>query len=198
MTRPLSGGRARIAVALGAATAALALVAAAPAQHTHRPAPGAAHQHHPAASAAATPRTARAARLHDGMRKLWEDHITWTRRAIVSFAAGLPDLPATQERLLANQSDIAAATRPYYGRAAERRLRSLLREHITGAVALLAAAKAGDTAALGRAQAAWYANGNEIADFLSRAKPRHWPRREMRAMMKEHLDLTLKGRPSTG
>jgi hypothetical protein len=192
MSRPLSG-RARTAVALGTATAAIALVAttAAPAEHAHR-APAAAHEHHVAAPAAATPQTARAARLHDGMRKLWEDHITWTRLAIVSFAGGLPDLPATQERLLANQADIAAAIRPYYGRTAERRLRSLLREHITGAVALLGAAKAGDTAALGQARTAWYANGNEIADFLSGANPRNWRRGEMRSMMKEHLDLTLK------
>jgi hypothetical protein len=126
------------------------------------------------------------------MRKLWEDHITWTRLAIVSFAGGLPDLPATEARLLRNQSDIAAAIRPYYGQAASRRLRTLLREHITGAVALLQAAKANDTAALGRARTAWYANGNEIADFLSAANRRNWPRGEMRSMMKEHLDLTLK------
>jgi hypothetical protein len=175
------------AVAVVTATGALALVAAAPASHTH-PAAAGSHQH----AAASAPRTARAARLHDGMRKLWEDHITWTRLAIVSFAAGLPDLPDTQERLLRNQADIAAAIRPYYGRAAERRLRTLLREHITGAVTLLGAAKAADTAAVGRAQAAWYANANEIADFLSGANPRNWPRREMRAMMKTHLDETLK------
>jgi hypothetical protein len=50
------------------------------------------------------------------MRKLWEDHITWTRLAIVSFAAGLPDLQATQARLLRNQSDIGNAIKPYYGR----------------------------------------------------------------------------------
>ena len=66
--------------------------------------------------------------------------------AIVSFAHDLPDLPATQARLLNNQEDIGNAIRPYYGRAAGNQLTALLNEHIVGAVALLAAAKAGDQA----------------------------------------------------
>src|SRR6478672_12028825 len=84
--------------------------------------------------------------FHDGMRKLWEDHITWTRLAIVSFAADLPDLQATENRLLANQADIGNAIKPYYGRAAGAKLTKLLREHILGAVDLLVAAKSGDAA----------------------------------------------------
>ena len=182
----LSPSRARIAIAAGAAMAVIALAAAggAPAALDHHTAAG--HHHADAA------RTAKAQRLHDDMRKLWEDHITWTRLAIVSFAGGLPDLPATENRLLQNQADIAAAIRPYYGAAASAKLRTLLRAHILGAVALLQAAKAGDNAALARAHDAWYANGNDIADFLSGANPRNWPRGEMRTMMKTHLDETLK------
>ena len=182
----LSPSRARIAIAAGAAMAVIALAAAggAPAALDHHTAAG--HHHADAA------RTAKAQRLHDDMRKLWEDHITWTRLAIVSFAGGLPDLPATENRLLQNQADIAAAIRPYYGAAASATLRTLLRAHILGAVALLQAAKAGDNAALARAHDAWYANGNDIADFLSGANPRNWPRGEMRTMMKTHLDETLK------
>ena len=182
----LSPSRARLAMAVGATMAVIALAAAggAPAALDHHTTAG--HHHADAA------RTAKAQRLHDDMRKLWEDHITWTRLAIVSFAGGLPDLPATENRLLQNQADIAAAIRPYYGAAASAKLRTLLRAHILGAVALLQAAKAGDNAALARAHDAWYANGNDIADFLSGANPRNWPRGEMRTMMKTHLDETLK------
>src|SRR5215210_3544416 len=89
-------------------------------------------------------KTSKQAALHDGMRKLWEDHITWTRLAIISFAHDLPDLPATQARLLRNQEHIGNAIKPYYGKAAGNQLTALLKEHIVGAVALLSAAKAGD------------------------------------------------------
>jgi hypothetical protein len=135
---------------------------------------------------------ARQAAFHDDMRKLWEDHITWTRLAIVSFAAGLPDLQATEARLLRNQTDIGNAIKPFYGRTAGNRLTALLREHILGAVTLLQAAKSGDSDAIAKASAAWYANGNDVADFLNKANPRNWSRKEMRAMMKTHLDQTLK------
>jgi hypothetical protein len=129
--------------------------------------------------------------FHDAMRKLWEDHVTWTRLAIVSFAGDLPDLPATEARLLANQVDIGNAIKPYYGKRAGNRLTTLLKAHIVGAVELMQAAKSGDKAAIAKASSAWYANGNQVADFLSSANPHNWPRAEMRAMMKTHLDQTL-------
>jgi len=162
-----------------------------------------AHETHPAGAhhealvgthGNATPATALTARqlaFHDAMRKLWEDHITWTRLAIVSFAGGLPDLQATEARLLANQVDIGNAIKPYYGRAAGKRLTALLKDHILGAVALLQAAKSGDQAAIAKASTAWYVNANQVADFLHAANPHAWSRTTMRAMMKTHLDQTL-------
>jgi hypothetical protein len=125
------------------------------------------------------------------MRKLWEDHITWTRLAIISFAHDLPDLPATQARLLRNQVDIGNAIKPYYGKAAADELTALLKDHILGAVELLKAAKAGDQALIEQRTAEWYSNGNEIADFLNKANPKHWSKPTMRRMMKVHLDDTL-------
>lgn len=135
--------------------------------------------------------TARQAAFHDAMRKLWEDHITWTRLAIVSFAADLPDLQATEARLMRNQVDIGDAIKPYYGTAAGNRLTVLLKEHIAGAVALMQAAKTGDQPLVKQRTDEWYVNGNQIADFLAKANPRNWPRATMRQMMKGHLDMTL-------
>ena len=124
------------------------------------------------------------------MDKLWEDHITWTRMVIVDFAADLPDLKTAEARLLRNQADIGNAVKPYYGTAAGRKLTALLRTHILEAVPVLVAAREGDKAGLTKALAAWYANANQIAAFLSRANPHSWPLPMMRTMMKRHLDLT--------
>ena len=129
--------------------------------------------------------------LHDQMRKLWEDHITWTRLAIVTFADGSAGFSATAGRLLQNQADIGDAIKPYYGAAAGDQLAALLHDHITIAVEVLQAAKAGDSAAFADANARWYANANDIADFLAAANPKFWPQATMRADMKTHLDQTL-------
>jgi hypothetical protein len=135
--------------------------------------------------------SARQLAFHDGMRKLWEDHVTWTRLFIVSFAAGLPDTDATAQRLLQNQTDLGNAIKPFYGDRAGRQLTALLREHILIAADLLQAAKAGDSAAVADANARWYANADQIATFLHQANPDEWPLDEMKQMMREHLDLTL-------
>jgi hypothetical protein len=135
--------------------------------------------------------TSKATRFHDDMRKLWEDHITWTRLAIVSFAGGLPDFDQTAARLLRNQTDLGNAIKPYYGRKAGERLTALLKEHIAGAVELLKAAKAGDDTAFAAAKDDWYRNGRQIARFLSSANPRFLPFARADRLMRGHLDDTL-------
>jgi hypothetical protein len=139
----------------------------------------------------ATPRNAAQVAFHDAMRKLWEDHVTWTRLAIVTFAAGYDGFAATAERLLQNQVDIGDAIKPFYGDAAGEQLTALLKDHIAIAVEILQAAKAGDTDAVEDAITRWYENANDIADFLSAANPKFWPNDMMRAAMKTHLDQTL-------
>lgn len=127
--------------------------------------------------------------LRNDMRKLWEDHVTWTRLAIISLTTGSPDTDATVGRLLQNQDDIGNAVARFYGRAAGTQLATLLREHITIAAELIAAAKAGDQQELARQQARWEVNADEIARFLSEANPR-WRFGPTRQMLHEHLRLT--------
>jgi hypothetical protein len=130
-------------------------------------------------------------RLHDKMRKLWEDHIVWTRMAIVSFAADGPDLQPTLDRLLRNQEDIGNAFSHFYGDKAGNRLTAMLKEHINGAVDVLMPAKSGDEQSFSQAKDAWYENGRKVADFLHRANRHNWGRHEMRSIMRTHLDQTL-------
>jgi hypothetical protein len=140
-------------------------------------------------ASAGSPLLPRAA-FHDAMRKLWEDHITWTRLYIVSALADLPDKGPTTDRLLKNQSDIGNAIKPFYGDAAGEKLTALLKEHITTAAELVAAARAKESAKQDDATKRWFKNADEIAAFLSGANPGNWPSEEMKSMMHEHLGVT--------
>jgi hypothetical protein len=128
--------------------------------------------------------------LRQDMRKLWEDHVTWTRLAVISLTTDSPDTQATVGRLLRNQTDIGNAIKPYYGAAAGKQLTALLREHIVIAADLIAVAKKGDQQGVASQQARWAANANKIATLLSNANPRFWKLRAMKAMMRDHLRLT--------
>ncbi len=127
--------------------------------------------------------------LRNDMRKLWEDHITWTRLAIISLTTESPDTEATVGRLLQNQTDLGDAIKPFYGEAAGDELTRLLRDHILIAADIIAAAKAGDGPGVAAGQERWRANGDEIAAFLNAANPREWKFREMQRMLYEHLSL---------
>jgi hypothetical protein len=127
--------------------------------------------------------------LRAGMRKLWEDHITYTRNYIISALADLPDRDSVAKRLLANQDDIGDAVKPYYGDEAGQKLAALLRDHILIATEVVQAAKDGKTDALKAAQEKWSANGNDIAVFLAGANP-NWPEATLKEMLQKHLELT--------
>ncbi|MFL6738031.1 MAG: hypothetical protein ACJ8FJ_02450 [Sphingomicrobium sp.] len=143
----------------------------------------------PAAAAQAAMARTPAGDARAAMRKLWEDHITWTRVYIIDALAGLPDADAAAARLLRNQDDIGAAIVPYYGAAAGQQLTALLKDHIMIATEVLKAAKAGDNARVAAQQARWSANADQIAAFLSSANP-NWRRASVRDMLQKHLDFT--------
>lgn len=137
----------------------------------------------------ATGRTSQA-QFHDAMRKLWEDHVTYTAFFYKAAINGGDDVGKVAERLLRNQDDIGNAVKPFYGEAAGNRLAALLREHILIAADLVKAAKAGDAAGQDQASRKFFQNGDELAVFLSSANP-NWPRKTLEVALQGHLQMVI-------
>ena len=131
-----------------------------------------------------------AVELRGAMQKLWSDHMQWTFATVDAFFHNQAGLDANLNRLLQNQKDLGAAIVPVYGQAAGDKLASLLNTHIMQAVPVLTAAQKGDQPALKKALDDWYANAQEIADFLAAANPKNWNQDDMRTMMKTHIYQT--------
>ena len=134
--------------------------------------------------------TASAVTLKQDLRKLWTDHVVWTRDYIIAAVGDQPDAQAAANRLMRNQDDIGAAVAKYYGASAGTQLTSLLKQHISIAVDLIKAAKAGDKAGQQAADSKWQQNAVDIAEFLSKANPSNWPKATLTDMMKKHLATT--------
>ena len=145
---------------------------------------------HPAADQKdAAKHSDQAATLKEDMRKLWTDHVVWTRDYIVAAVADAPDAPSALNRLMKNQEDIGNAVAKFYGDAAGKQLTTLLKDHIAIAGDLVKAAKAGDTAGQKAADDRWQNNAVQIAGFLAKANP-NWPRATLEDLMKKHLSTT--------
>lgn len=146
------------------------------------------------------PTSPKALSLTLALRRLWADHVIWTREYVVAAIADAPDAGTVAGRLLKNQEDIGNAVVPFYGGAAGRKLTELLKEHVMIAVDLVGAAKTGDQAKFSQADAAWDRNAASIASFLANANP-NWPEKDVADLLSQHLALTkneavarLKGR----
>src|SRR5213596_3313619 len=81
-----------------------------------------------ASSAYASPATDKREALTQAMRKLWADHVVWTRLYIIAAVNGSPDAQPAADRLLKNQADIGQAIVPYYGADAGKKLTELLKQ----------------------------------------------------------------------
>ena len=127
--------------------------------------------------------------LSNTFRRLWTEHVLWTRFFIVSTTFSLPDLPFVTARLLRNPVDFANVLRPFYGPQIAARFEQLLTEHLGIAAQLVNAAKAGDAAEVEIQRRRWYENAEEIARFLAEINP-FWSEREWRDLLFDHLRMT--------
>jgi hypothetical protein len=127
--------------------------------------------------------------LKEDLRMLWEQHVAWTRLAIVSLVFGLPDVNDVLDRLLRNPKDFETALLLLYGRENAAKFADSLTSHLVIASQLVKAAKAGDTNAVQNIEKQWYSNADDIARFLAEINP-YWSESIWRQMLHQHLSLT--------
>ncbi|MFX3674608.1 MAG: LysM domain-containing protein [Paenisporosarcina sp.] len=83
--------------------------------------------------------------LKNNWRLIWEQHVNWTRMAIISLTFKLPDVNFVLTRLLQNATDMGNLLKPYYGEQLARQFSSLIKEHLVIAADLVKAAIAGNS-----------------------------------------------------
>lgn len=122
---------------------------------------------------------------------LWEEHVTWTRLAIISIVdiQDPKETEATVNRLLRNSKDMAEICKIFYGDEVATAFDKLMTEHLTVAAELVQAAVAGENDKAEDAEKRWYKNADEIAATLSTLNP-NWKEKEFKDMLYEHLKQT--------
>lgn len=138
-----------------------------------------------------TQKTKQEVELKTTMRKLWEDHIYWTRNVIFCIVDELPGKHQAKERLLENQSHLGNVMAIFYGDAAGSKYTALLKEHINLSTDVIYAGKSNNINDFKAANAKWKANAGEISIFLNGINP-NWELNHTKLMMQEHLNLTIK------
>lgn len=126
--------------------------------------------------------------LANYFRMLWEQHVTWTRIAVMAIIHELPETELILQRLLRNPVDFGNALRTFYSDEIAQDFEELFTAHLTIAAELVQAAKAGNTEAAADAEQRWFENASQIAEFLGSINP-NWSTEDWNAMLNEHLEL---------
>lgn len=125
------------------------------------------------------------------MRKLWTDHIVYTRQFIISSVDNLqsPDIPYIIQRLMINQEEIGDLLKPYYGEKKSLEITNLLKEHIQIAGDFVISNIKKDIELSMSIKMRWYVNAIEIAKYLHEINPKI-NKIIVRDMLFDHLDFT--------
>lgn len=127
--------------------------------------------------------------LMNELRKLWEQHVMWTRSFIISAVDDLGDLDLVTKRLLRNPTDFEKVLAIYYGKEKADQFRILFEDHLKIAGEIVMFAKNGDTKAVEQYSKLWYANADAIAAFLASINP-FWDEGEWKNLLYDHLRMT--------
>ena len=127
--------------------------------------------------------------LMNELRKLWTEHMFWTRLFLISMLSGLSDLEVTTNRLLRNPTDFAKVLEVFYGKQKAETFRSMLEDHLKIAAAIVDNSMKGNGKAVEQYSRLWYSNADRIAAFLASINP-CWSEEEWKSLLYEHLKMT--------
>ena len=122
-------------------------------------------------------------------RKLWEQHVMWTRSLIISKVDKLGDEAIVTARLLRNPSDMGNELKPFFRQSSIDIFVKLFTEHLVLAAKLVDAAIAGNSQLVDQIDREWFRNADEIAQLMHEFFPSE-SRDSWQMMMHEHLKLT--------
>lgn len=129
-------------------------------------------------------------KLNNEFRRLWQEHILWTRFTVIAIVNNTPDLEFVTNRLLQNPVDFGNLLSKYYDLSVSKKFEELLRDHLTIAAELVVSAVKGDTNNFNSINARWHQNAVDISRFMSEINP-YWSYEDTKNMMFEHLRLLL-------
>lgn len=113
----------------------------------------------------------REVRLLNQLRKLWEQHVYWTRFFIISTAADLGDVDLVTKQLLQNPCGFAQVLRMFYGGKRAGQFKKFSTQHLLIAADLVNAEKNQEKDKADDARRRWYKNADDIAAFLASINP---------------------------
>lgn len=131
----------------------------------------------------------KAAILRCDLRKLWEEHISYTRNYIISALSNLSDVSAVANRLMKNQEDIGKALKTYYGKEVGNKVTALLKDHIKIAMEVVKVTKERNKTEMEKADKKWYENADQMVGAFNGINP-NWEKAELKDLLYKHLKCT--------
>lgn len=118
---------------------------------------------------------------------LWNNHVLYTRNAIISIPNSLPDTDSIITRLLVVEDELGELIRPYYSDTDVNKLVTLLKEHIriAGKIALNDVNDPTDYILL------MENNGIAIVDLMSSMNPYYWPKTTTWPLWQAHMNHVI-------
>jgi|GEM_PF-1255089 len=127
--------------------------------------------------------------LMSDMRKVWSQHVWWTRNAIISILNDLPDTEAVTAELMKNPKNIGDIFGNFCGKETGDAVTKLITEHLSLGGEIFKAIKARDHNKVLSLETKWYQNADEIAKALASLN-KNYDENELREMLYDHLAMT--------